>query len=234
MFVTEKKKRQLFLPPVSFVDPESQQFSLFRVRAPNRELFAGACQLGENLLTLRRMKGIFEYFLEVAKVIFLALLIVFPIRYFLFQPFIVRGASMEPSFYESDYLIVDQISYRFRDPERGEVIVFNYPQDPQKRHIKRIIGLPEEEVVIEEGRIFVTDDSDETTLLEEEYLTLSQTLGEERISLGEDEYFVMGDNRGSSFDSRNWGSLPEKNIIGRVFFQISPFSVFSRVEAPDY
>ncbi len=179
------------------------------------------------------MKGIFGYFWEVVKVVLLALLIVFPIRYFLFQPFIVRGSSMEPSFYEADYLIVDQISYRFRDPERGEVVVFNYPQDPQKRHIKRIIGLPEEEVVIEEGRIFITD-ADETILLEEEYLTLPRTLDEERISLGEDEYFVMGDNRGSSFDSRNWGSLPEENIIGKVFFQISPFSVFSRVEVPDY
>ncbi len=140
---------------------------------------------------------------------------------------------MEPSFYEADYLIVDQISYRFRDPERGEVIVFNYPQDPQKRHIKRVIGLPGEEVIIEEGRIFINEE-DEMILLEEEYLTLPRTLGEERISLGKDEYFVMGDNRGSSFDSRNWGSLPEENIIGKVFFQISPFSVFSRVEAPEY
>ncbi len=179
------------------------------------------------------MKGVLGYFLEVMQVILLALLIVFPIRYFLFQPFIVRGASMEPSFYEADYLIVDQLSYRFRSPERGEVIVFNYPQDPEKRHIKRIIGLPGEDVVIEEGRIFITDEN-ETVLLEEEYLTLSRTLGEESISLGEDEYFVMGDNRGSSFDSRNWGSLPEGNIIGKVFFQISPFSVFSRVEVPEY
>ncbi len=179
------------------------------------------------------MKGFLNYFWETLKIVFFALLIVIPIRFYLFQPFIVRGASMEPSFHEADYLIVDQLSYRFREPERGEVIVFHYPQDPQKRHIKRIIGLPGEEVVIEEEKIFIIDDG-EMIVLEEEYLPLPRTSGEERIFLEEDHYFVMGDNRSASFDSRNWGSLPKKNIIGKVFFQISPFSVFSKVELPEY
>jgi signal peptidase I len=179
------------------------------------------------------MKGIFSYIWETAKIIVFAMLIVLPIRYFLFQPFIVRGASMEPSFYEADYLIVDQLSYRFREPERGEVIVFRYPQNLQKRHIKRIIGLPGEEVLIEEGKIFISAD-DEKVYLEEEYITLPRTAGNDRILLRDDEYFVMGDNRGSSFDSRNWGSLPAENIIGRVFFQISFFDAFARVQVPEY
>ncbi len=179
------------------------------------------------------MKSFLNYLWETVKIVFFALLIVVPIRFYLFQPFIVRGASMEPSFHEADYLIVDQLSYRFREPERGEVIVFHYPQDPQKRHIKRIIGLPGEEVVIKEEKIFIIDDG-EMIVLKEEYIPLPRTFGEERIFVEEDNYFVMGDNRSASFDSRNWGSLPKKNIIGRVFFQISPFSVFSKVALPEY
>ena len=143
------------------------------------------------------MKRVFNYFLEVAKVIVFALLIVIPIRVFLFQPFIVRGSSMEPSFYETDYLIVDQLSYRLREPERGEVIVFHYHQISQRPHIKRIIGLPGEEVAIENEEIVITVD-DETIVLKEEYIPYPKMVGEERITLGEDEYFVMGDNRRSS------------------------------------
>ena len=179
------------------------------------------------------MKNTLKYIWETAKIVLLALLIVAPIRFFLFQPFIVRGASMEPNFHEADYLIVDQISYRLREPKRGEVVVFYYPDNPQKRHIKRIIGLPEEEVVIEEESIYIIDDGD-TIILTEDYLPLERTYGESSFVLADNEYFVMGDNRGSSFDSRNWGSLPKENIIGKVFFQISPFSVFSKVELPDY
>ncbi len=179
------------------------------------------------------MKSFFNYLWEITKIVFFALFIVVPIRFYLFQPFIVRGASMEPSFHEADYLIVDQLSYRFRDPERGEVVVFYYPQDPQKRHIKRVIGLPGEEVVIGEEKITIIDKG-ETFVLDEEYLPLPRTLGEERILLEDDHYFVMGDNRSASFDSRNWGSLPKEKIIGRVFFQISPFSVFSKVTLPEY
>ncbi len=173
-----------------------------------------------------------DYFLEVAKVVLLVLVIVLPIRYFLFQPFMVRGVSMEPSFEQSDYLMVDQVSYNFRDPERGEVVVFHYPDNPQKRHIKRIIGLPEERVVIEEGRISVEKDG-ELKVLEENYI-LSSGRKDEEVTLEENEYFVVGDNREASFDSRNWGSLPRENIIGRVFFQVSPFDIFGFVERPEY
>lgn len=179
------------------------------------------------------MKDTTKFVLETVKIIAFALLIVFPIRYFLFQPFIVRGASMEPSFSEADYLIVDQLSYRFRDPKRGEVIVFQYPEDPQKRHIKRIMGLPEEKITIEGEVIYITTD-EKRKLLQEEYLPAGRYLGEEEIELGEDEYFVMGDNREASFDSRNWGALPEENIIGRVVIQVSPFNVLRWVDAPQY
>ncbi len=179
------------------------------------------------------MKEKMKYILEPVKIVFFALLIVIPIRYFLFQPFIVRGASMEPSFQEADYLIVDQISYRFREPKRGEVIVFRYPNDPQKMHIKRIIGLPGEEVVIDGENIYIIME-DEREPLVEEYIPRARELGSEEIKLREDEYFVMGDNRTSSVDSRTWGSLPEENIIGRVIIQVSPFETLRWVGAPEY
>jgi signal peptidase I len=180
------------------------------------------------------MKNLFNLFLETAKVVIVALLIVLPIRYFLFQPFIVRGASMEPNFEESDYLIVDQLSYRFRNPERGEVIVFHYPENPQKRFIKRIIGLPKEEVTIEDGHLFITSVDGGKKMIEENYLPDEVKMKEKDILLGEDEYFVMGDNRNVSFDSRNWGPLEESYIIGKVFFQVSLFDVFAKVEVPKY
>lgn len=140
---------------------------------------------------------------------------------------------MEPSFQEADYLIVDQISYRFREPKRGEVIVFRYPNDPQKMHIKRIIGLPGEEVVIDGENIYIIME-DEREPLVEEYIPRARELGSEEIKLREDEYFVMGDNRTSSVDSRTWGSLPEENIIGRVIIQVSPFETLRWVGAPEY
>ncbi len=140
---------------------------------------------------------------------------------------------MEPQFMGSDYLIVEQLSYRFRDPRRGEVIVFRYPSSPQRRHIKRIIGLPGENVIIENGAVFVEKEG-EKTLLEEDYVATNIVKAEVDIVLKDGEYFVMGDNRGHSLDSRSWGALPEENIIGRVLVQISPFTAFARVEVPEY
>ena len=179
------------------------------------------------------MKSLKTNFFEIVKLIVFALFIVLPIRYFLFQPFIVRGASMEPSFHEADYLIVDQLSYRFRQPERGEVIVFRYPQNPQKRHIKRVVGLPGENIILEDEKIYI-ESGDEREILEENYLSLPRPLGNEEFSLGQKEFFVMGDNRTASFDSRNWGPLPADYIIGKVAFQISFFDVFARVDVPEY
>ncbi len=179
------------------------------------------------------MKKVSDYLKEAMKIVFLVLFIVLPIRYFLFQPFIVRGASMEPSFEEADYLIVDQLSYRFRDPERGEVVVFYYPDNPSKRHIKRIVGLPGENIFITNGEVSIEKDGD-TIILEEDYIMLEGETKGNGTSLREDEYFVVGDNRDASLDSRRWGALQRENIIGRVIFQISPFSVFSFLETPEY
>jgi len=168
---------------------------------------------------------------EILKIVFIALVIVIPIRYFLFQPFIVKGQSMEPNFEDSNYLIVDELSYRFRDPQRGEVVVFRYPRNVSQRFIKRIIGLPGEKIEIEASVVMV----DGKILDESEYFPSGvQTLGNIQISLDENEYFVLGDNRISSFDSRQWGTLPRKNIIGRVYFRAWPITDLTKIEVPSY
>ncbi|TSC75241.1 MAG: signal peptidase I [Parcubacteria group bacterium Gr01-1014_30] len=178
------------------------------------------------------MKSLFVFIWEVVKVVVIATAIVVPIRYFLFQPFLVKGQSMEPNFANGDYLIIDQLSYRFREPQRGEVVVFKYPQMPSQRYIKRILGLPGETVEVKEGKVVVSGFE-----LKEYYLPSSvftDEKGFERVALGENEYFVLGDNRPASSDSRVWGILPGENIIGRVFIRAWPFVVFAKVEAPEY
>jgi len=179
------------------------------------------------------MKGNLSFIWDILKIVLIALIIVAPIRYFIFQPFFVKGQSMEPNFEDGDYLIVDELSYRLRGPQRGEVIVFKYPADPSQRYIKRIIGLPGEIVEIKEGKVIVFSLSGEKVLEESDYLSYS-TPGEVRVILEPDEYFVLGDNRYSSFDSRRWGPLEEEDIIGRVIFRAWPFSAISQIVAPSY
>jgi len=180
------------------------------------------------------MKKILLFIWETLKIVVVALAIVIPIRYFLFQPFLVRGQSMEPNFKDGNYLLVDEISYRFRSPQRGEVIVFRYPKDLSQRFIKRIIGLPGETVEVKDGRIIIYNEKGSVVLNEANYLSLSTTSGNLRFSLGGDEYFVLGDNRDFSYDSRRFGVLPKGDIIGRVFLRAWPFNALSEIKTPAY
>lgn len=181
------------------------------------------------------LSGILRFFWETIQIVVIALLIVVPIRYFIFQPFFVRGQSMEPNFHDGDYLIVDELSYRFREPQRGEVIVFKFPQNPSQRYIKRIIGLPGETVEVEGGKVFIESEGKKFFLQETEYLFSEvNTPGNIKISLGRDEYFVLGDNRYASSDSRRWGKLPAEDIVGRVLLRAWPPSAFAYIEAPSY
>lgn len=182
------------------------------------------------------MKNVFFFFWEMSKIVIITLLIVLPIRYFIFQPFFVRGQSMEPNFQNGDYLIVDEISYRLKNPQRGEVIVFKYPNNPSQRYIKRIIGLPGETVEVRDSKINVYNENGIPQILEEfNYLPKSiATFGNTELQLSDSEYFVLGDNRIASSDSRSWGALPEENIIGKVFLRVWPFAALAMVETPVY
>ncbi|MFA6428261.1 MAG: signal peptidase I [Candidatus Buchananbacteria bacterium] len=176
---------------------------------------------------------------EVSKVVVISVAIILPIRYFLIQPYYVKGASMEPNYYDHDYLIVDEISFRFRDPARGEVIVFRYPLDPRQYFIKRVIGLPEETVKIAGGRVYIYNKANPQGFeLDEPYLNGAKTFtatgkNYEKV-LGSEELFVMGDNRPASLDSRVFGTLPLKYIIGRTWVRGWPFDRLAIFAVPEY
>lgn len=162
-----------------------------------------------------------HWFRETLELILLALIVVAPIRLFVVNPFIVSGASMIPTFQDGEYLIVDQLSYRFDNPERGEVIIFRYPKDPTKFFIKRIIGLPGETVELKDGRVTVSGADKKAVTLDESYVK-NRSNDDGVYSLGAGEYFVMGDNRISSSDSRVWGALERDLIVGRALLRLFP------------
>jgi signal peptidase I len=187
--------------------------------------------------------GVGNFLWEVIKVFFWALIIIVPIRIFLFQPFFVQGASMEPNFQDGDYLIINELGYKqsninisglhiftvnsFKDLSRYDVAVFRYPINPQQFFIKRVIGLPGEEVKIENDEITIynAQNPDGFVLDESKYLSADVfTTGKLDIKLGQDQYFVLGDNRKASYDSRVWGAVPEKDIIGKVLVRAWPLS----------
>lgn len=152
----------------------------------------------------------------------ISLAIVFFVRTFIAQPFVVSGASMEPAFHTGEYLIVDQLSYHFSNPKRGDVVVFKYPVIPSRFFIKRIIGLPGETVKVENEEVFIKKlGSNEFYKLSENYIEFPKDSFVE-TTLNNDQYFVMGDNRMASLDSRVWGPLDEKYIIGKAFVRLFP------------
>lgn len=163
-----------------------------------------------------------SFWQELFKLVFIALVVVVPFRLFIAQPFVVDGASMDPTFTDGEYLIVDELSYHFREPERLAVVIFRYPNDPKKYFIKRIIGLPGETVRLEGGKVtIVNGENPEGFNIVEPYVALERP-DTATYLLGEGEYFVMGDNRAGSADSRFWGPLPEGNIIGRPVIRLWP------------
>lgn len=162
---------------------------------------------------------------EIVRFALIALIIVIPIRWFVAQPFIVSGASMENTFHNGEYLIVDQISYYFEEPKRGDVIIFRYPHDPSKFFIKRIIGIPGDTVKIDGNVVTIANEEFSAgQVLEEPYIKSMAPNTHKTERLSEYEYFVMGDNRDASSDSRSWGILSRDKIIGRAFLRLFPVS----------
>lgn len=180
--------------------------------------------------------GAFAVFLELLQVAAISLAIIIPVRYFLVQPFYVKGASMEPNFFDHEYLIIDEVSYRVREPIRGDIVVFKYPNDPKQFFIKRVIGLPNETVEIADGHVRIyNDDHPNGFLLDEtSYLDQDFTAGTLTVTLKADEYFLMGDNRSSSLDSRIFGPVKQEAIVGRVWLRGYPLDRWKYFEAPAY
>lgn len=168
-----------------------------------------------------------NFFTELLKFALIAVVIVVPVRLFIAQPFIVSGASMDPTFHNGQYLIVDELTYRFNDPKRGDVVIFKYPKDPKQFFIKRLIGLPGETVQVSQDGVTITTKNGETFELDELYIVNHGNGKGTTVTLDEDEYFVMGDNRPESSDSRLWGTLPRENIVGRAFLRLLPIEKVS-------
>ena len=172
-----------------------------------------------------KFKENLKNFWDVIKFAIIAVIIVIPIRLFIAQPFVVSGESMFSTFHDKDYLIVDELSYELGKPKRGDVIVFRYPNDHKRFFIKRIIGLPNEKIEINNGKVTISPIdlslNTQSITLDEPYIneTFNTTA---TYTTGNDEYFVMGDNRNHSSDSRFWGTLPEKLIIGRAYLRLLP------------
>lgn len=162
---------------------------------------------------------------ETFRFLCIAIVIVVPIRLFIAQPFIVSGASMDPTFKDRQYLIVDELSYHLDDPLRGDVAIFKYPRNPKQYFIKRVIGLPGETVVVNgQGQVFIKDiDGNITMTLSEPYVEHMKDDSVE-LKLGQNEYFMMGDNRSGSFDSRSWGAVDRELIVGKAFLRLFPLT----------
>ncbi len=182
------------------------------------------------------MKSFLYTLREILEIVLVAVLVVVGVRYFLVQPFLVNGSSMEPNFHTGDYLLINEISYQFREPQRGDVVVFRYPGDKSTYFIKRIIGLPGERVRIKNGEVYVFNNQNpKGFLVGERYLPAKlKTTGDRDATLKDSEYFVLGDNRDASFDSRQWGSLGKSDIIGVVWLRLWPLNKVMAFERPAY
>lgn len=198
---------------------------------PHNESLSNINPGGEN-----RTVSFFSFLFDLVKTFVVVMLIAFAIRYFVIQPFVVDGDSMMPTFVNNEYLIAEKISYDFTQPHRGDVVIFRYPKNPSIIYIKRVIALPGEVVDIKDGKVNIADSVNTNPApLPESYLGASiktnifdvtaQTQ-EFKLALKENEFFVLGDNRDHSSDSREWGVLPRANIIGRVWMTITPVDHF--------
>lgn len=176
--------------------------------------------------------GIGSFIWDLIKVFVIALVIIIPIRSYVGQPFIVSSVSMQPTLYQGQYLIVDELSYHLHQPERGDIVVFKYPKDTSQYFIKRLIGLPGEKVQIKDNHVIIYNSEHPNGLtLDESYLpggTITNAAGDSTITLGQGEYYVLGDNRSNSLDSRYWGIVPQSDMVGRAWVRIFPFQVATK------
>lgn len=184
------------------------------------------------------VKSIALFIWDLAKVFFTAFVLVWLIiRPFIAEPFVVSGNSMVPNFHNREYLIVQKISYRLHAPQRGDVIVFRYPLDPDQYFIKRIIGLPGDSVKVDQGRVTITNQEHPNGfVLDEKYLpNQNVTLGRpDPVSVDDGHFYVLGDNRLQSSDSRVWGLLPKSDMVGKVFLRVLPLKLFGIIQHYTY
>ncbi len=172
-------------------------------------------------------KSLKSSFFELVRFALIALLIVVPVRIFVIEPFVVSGSSMFPTFENGDYLIVDKLSYEIGDPKRDDVVIFKYPNDQTKYFIKRVIGLPNETVDIKGSAVTITSADHKSSFTLNEPYVKNTSSNQTHFELKSDEYFVMGDNRSASSDSRYWGAVKRNLFTGRALLRLLPVNDIS-------
>lgn len=194
----------------------------------------------------RLSNEVLEFIWETAKVVVISLIIILPIRYYLIQPFFVKGSSMVPNFHDKEYILVDKWTYRLGRPERGDVIIFKYPGNPKEYFIKRIIGLPGESVLVpgdntvhifnsQYPRGFVLNETGYLPKSNPTYCSSNTTWCGKRVTLGPDEYFVLGDNREHSSDSRFFGPISKSQFFsGMAWLRLWPLDLVDFIPRTDY
>ena len=160
------------------------------------------------------------YFGEIIESVAIAVILAVVIRFFLFQPFYIPSGSMEPTLKPDDRIIVNKFTYRFSQPKRGDVMVFKYPRDPKRDFIKRVVGLPGENLEIKDSVVYINKKA-----VPQPFLDPGLRFGSfGPVDIPDGNYFMMGDNRNNSEDSRVWGTLPRENIVGKAMFIYWPLS----------
>ncbi|MDP1710791.1 MAG: signal peptidase I [candidate division WWE3 bacterium] len=194
-------------------------------------------------MILQFFRAIITFFLEIAETAILAILIFLALYLFLVRPHQIRGDSMLPNFHNGEYLLTEMVSHNLlkKDPQRGEVVVFRSPEQPNLDFIKRIIALPGEKIKLQNGKVFIINEANpEGFLLREDYLgegTVTEgrrTIQEGEVFEVDDGYIVMGDNRERSSDAREWGVIERENIIGRVWLRYWPPEAVALLRPAEY
>lgn len=181
-------------------------------------------------------KKVGSFFLDLVETIVIALALFVIMYLFLFQPHQVKGNSMYANFHDGEYLLTDKVSYHLSQPKRGEVVIFKAPQNQEFDYIKRIIGLPEEKLRIQNGAVFIDEKKLEEPYLPEATWTRGGKFLPEgkTIIIPQGQYFVMGDNRGHSSDSRDWGPVPREGIIGKAWLRYWPLKEIGLIPKAEY
>lgn len=195
------------------------------------EVVTNAEQLNNLSAASNPARDFWEFLIDLLKTGLIVFIVAFALRYFVVQPYIVDGESMMPNYQNREYLLAEKVSYQLGNPQRGDVVIFKYPKNPSVNYIKRIIGLPGEKVQIDKNRISIFNTAHPNgEVLGEDYIPssyLTQTPNNSlfNLTLADNEYFVLGDNREHSSDSREWGVLPKANILGRSWLTLVPLNL---------
>jgi signal peptidase I len=180
------------------------------------------------------VKRLGAFFLDILEVIVFAVAIFLFVYLLILQPHKIKGASMEPNFPNGEYLLTDKVTYRFREPRRGEIIVFEAPGQNAEEYIKRIIGLPNEKILIENNKIFINGKELREPYISNSILTSPGTFLKEEVQIPSNNYIVLGDNRPFSSDSRAWGFVPKEKITGKAWFIYWPLKSIGAITGISY